>query len=129
MDAIYELGLASQSCVCSRLSPKQKLQVIELVRYRNPQTVTLAIGDGANDVPMLEGAHIGIGVRGKEGAQAIQVSDVAISEFRFLVPLLMCHGRRAYWRVALFLNVYLYKCMVLAMGDVIWMHQNSFAGG
>jgi phospholipid-translocating P-type ATPase (flippase) len=126
---IYELGLASQACVCCRLSPKQKRELVELVRYKSPKTVTLSVGDGANDVPMLEGAHIGIGIRGKEGAQAVQVADVAISEFRFLAPLLLCHGRRSYWRVALFLNFYLYKSIVLAMGDLIWMHQNGFEGG
>lgn len=128
-DVICELGMQSQSAVCCRLSPKQKRALVELVIQRRKGTVALAIGDGANDVPMLEGAHIGIGIRGKEGAQAVQVADVAFSQFRFLVPLLLCHGRRSYWRVALFLNYYLYKSLVLAMGDVIWMHQSNFSGG
>jgi phospholipid-translocating ATPase len=126
---IVELGLQSRSCVCCRLSPKQKRSLVELVVARSKGTVALSIGDGANDVPMLEGAHIGIGIRGKEGAQAVQVADVAISQFRFLVPLLFCHGRRSYWRSALFLNYYLYKSLALAMCDLIWMHQNDFAGG
>jgi len=74
---IVELGLQSRSCVCCRLSPKQKRSLVELVVARSKGTVALSIGDGANDVPMLEGAHIGIGIRGKEGAQAVQVADVA----------------------------------------------------
>jgi magnesium-transporting ATPase (P-type) len=73
---ILELGLQCQSCVCCRLSPAQKRQLVELVRSRDKYKVTLSIGDGANDVPMLEGAHIGIGVRGKEGAQAVQVATL-----------------------------------------------------
>jgi magnesium-transporting ATPase (P-type) len=128
-DMVLELGLGTQSCVCCRLSPAQKRKLVELVTSKTTSTVALAIGDGANDVPMIEGAHIGVGIRGKEGAQAVQVADVAISQFRFLVPLLLCHGRRSYWRAALFLNYYLYKSLALAMGDVIWMHQNAFKGG
>jgi len=123
---IYEIGIASRCCVCCRLSPLQKRELVELVRKRDPKVITLAIGDGANDVPMIEGAHVGIGVRGKEGAQAVQVSDVAVSQFRFLVPLLLCHGRGAYRRVALFLCYYLYKNVALAFADIVWMHQNDF---
>jgi len=128
MQLVFELGLASKSCVCCRLSPIQKRSLVELVKKRSPTTITLAIGDGANDVPMIEGAHLGVGIRGKEGAQAVQVSDVAISQFRFLVPLLLCHGRRAYRRVSFFLCYYLYKSIALAIGDVVWAHQNGFSG-
>merc|ERR1719440_345850 len=125
---IYELGIRCRSCVCSRLTPLQKRNLVDIIRQKDSQTLTLAIGDGANDVPMIEGAHLGIAVRGKEGAQAVQVSDVAISQFRFLVPLLLCHGRRAYRRVALFLCYYLYKNVALLMGDVVWMHMDNFRG-
>lgn len=125
---IYDLGLCSRSCICCRLTPFQKRQLVELVRLLSPSTITLAIGDGANDVPMIEGAHIGIAIRGKEGNQAVQVCDVAISKFRFLVPLLLHHGRHAYRRVALFLCYYFYKNVVLAMADLIWMHQDDFRG-
>jgi phospholipid-transporting ATPase len=125
---IYELGRASQSCVCCRLSPLQKKMLVDVVRMKDKRTITLAIGDGANDVPMISGAHLGVAVRGKEGAQAVQVSDVAISQFRFLVPLLLCHGRRAYRKVALFLCYYLYKNVCLLMGDVVWMHMDNYRG-
>ena len=55
--------------------------------------ITLAIGDGANDVSMILEAHIGVGIRGKEGTQAVRSADYAISQFRFLERLLMVHGR------------------------------------
>jgi len=123
---IYELGIVSRSCICARLSPMQKLELVKLVREQNKTAITLAIGDGANDVPMIQGAHLGVAIRGKEGTQAVQASDIAISYFRFLVPLLLCHGRRAYRRVAFFLNFYLYKNVALLMSDLLWMHQDKF---
>jgi len=125
---LFEVGIASNACVCCRLSPAQKRRLVEVVRSCSPTTITLAIGDGANDVPMLQGAHLGIGIRGKEGAQAVMASDIAISQFRFLVPLLLCHGRRAYVRTATYLCYYLYKNVALAWGDVIWAHQNNLQG-
>merc|ERR1719375_2670732 len=116
---IFELGMRARACVFSRLSPKQKLEILEMVRKLDPTKITLSVGDGANDVPMILGAHVGVGIRGKEGRAAVQASDLAISQFRFLVPLLMCHGRRAYRRVATFLCYYVYKHVVLAVVDMI----------
>lgn len=126
--SLYQLAIASKACVCCRLSPQQKRRLVELVKEQNALGITLAIGDGANDVSMIQGAHVGIGVRGKEGNQAVQASDIAISQFRFLVPLLLCHGRRAYRRVALFLCYYIYKHVVIAVADMIWAHQYRFGG-
>jgi len=125
---IYDLGMVSRSCICARLSPQQKLQLVQLVREQDPKTITLSVGDGANDVPMIYGAHVGIAIRGKEGTQAMQASDIAISQFRFLMPLLQCHGRRAYRRVAMFLCFFLYKNITLIMLDIVWMFQYKFQG-
>merc|ERR1719253_158245 len=125
---LYDLAISSTSCVCCRLSPQQKRKLVELVKEQNSQSIALAIGDGANDVAMIQGAHVGIGIRGKEGNQAVQASDIAISQFKFLVPLLLCHGRRAYRRVAFFLCFYIYKNVALVVGDIIWAHQNKWSG-
>eukprot|EP00425_Heterocapsa_triquetra_P004046 CAMPEP_0195063208 /NCGR_PEP_ID=MMETSP0448-20130528/9627_1 /TAXON_ID=66468 /ORGANISM="Heterocapsa triquestra, Strain CCMP 448" /LENGTH=1045 /DNA_ID=CAMNT_0040094037 /DNA_START=349 /DNA_END=3486 /DNA_ORIENTATION=+ len=122
---LYELAIASRACVCCRLSPQQKRKLVELVKAQNKRGITLAIGDGANDVSMIQGAHVGVGIRGKEGDQAVQASDIAISQFRFLVPLIMCHGRRAYRRLGVFLCYFLYKHIALAVGDMLWAHQSS----
>ncbi|CAE7035228.1 ALA3 [Symbiodinium natans] len=123
---LYELAMSSTCCVCCRLSPQQKRRLVELVKDMNKTGITLAVGDGANDVPMIQGAHVGIGIRGKEGNQAVQASDVAISQFRFLVPLLYCHGRRAYRRVATFICYMFYKHTTLAVGDIFYAHQIGF---
>jgi magnesium-transporting ATPase (P-type) len=77
---------------------------------------------------MIYGAHLGIAIRGKEGTQAVQASDIAISQFRYLTPLLQCHGRRAYRRVATFLCFFLYKNITLIMLDIVWMFQFKFKG-
>merc|ERR1712003_86373 len=97
-DLLYAMAMSGRcsACVCCRLAPQQKRSLVEMVRQKNVHHITLAIGDGANDVAMIQGAHVGIAVRGKEGNQAVQASDIAISQFRFIVPILMCHGRRAY---------------------------------
>ena len=60
------------------MSPMQKAEIVKMVRKRNPDKTTLAIGDGANDVNMITAAHVGIGIAGLEGAQAARASDYAI---------------------------------------------------
>eukprot|EP00928_Gymnodinium_smaydae_P023876 TRINITY_DN19528_c0_g3_i1.p1 TRINITY_DN19528_c0_g3~~TRINITY_DN19528_c0_g3_i1.p1 ORF type:complete len:1222 (+),score=101.94 TRINITY_DN19528_c0_g3_i1:38-3703(+) len=125
---LFECGTKCRGTICARMSPMQKLLVVQLAAEQDRKSITLAIGDGANDVPMISAAHVGVSVRGREGTQAVSASDIAISQFRFLVPLLFCHGRSAYRKVSVFLCFYFYKNMVLLMADLIWMHQNMFNG-
>jgi P-type E1-E2 ATPase len=66
------------SVVCCRLTPGQKAQILRLIKQSNPNEITAAIGDGANDVPMLREAHVGIGIHGLEGMQAVLNSDFSI---------------------------------------------------
>ena len=92
-----------------RVSPKQKAELVQMVRKEHPSAITLAIGDGANDVNMITQAHVGIGIEGLEGMQAARSSDFAISQFKFLRPLLFYHGREAYRRNAVLANYMFYK--------------------
>lgn len=69
---------------------------MKLVKTNDPQIITAAIGDGANDVSMIREAHIGIGLYGNEGMRAVQSSDFALGQFRYLWRLLLVHGRLAY---------------------------------
>jgi len=75
-----------------RVTPKEKQLLVKLIKDSNPDAVTLAIGDGANDVSMLTEAHVGIGIKGVEGREAAKASDIAIGEFRFLRRLILYWG-------------------------------------
>jgi phospholipid-translocating ATPase len=72
--------------------------LVKSIRKRVKKSITLAIGDGANDIAMIQEAHVGIGITGKEGLQAARTSDYSIAQFRFLVKLLLVHGRWNYVR-------------------------------
>ena len=80
-----------------------------MMKGRNPHKTTLAIGDGANDVNMITAAHIGVGIAGLEGQQAVRASDYSIAQFRFLRILLLYHGREAYRRNAYAVCYMFYK--------------------
>lgn len=77
--------------------------------------ITLAIGDGANDVNMIQEAHIGIGIYGQEGMRAVQASDFAIPEFQGLWRLLFVHGRWSYLRISEMIIYFFYKNMVFTL--------------
>ncbi|KAI9218647.1 hypothetical protein BC828DRAFT_388015 [Blastocladiella britannica] len=111
------LCLKCYHVLCCRVSPLQKAQVVGLVRQAL-SVVTLAIGDGANDVSMIQEANIGVGIAGEEGAQAAMSADFAIGQFRFLVPLILVHGRWARLRVSSTIQTFLFKNItwVLAIG-------------
>uniref|UniRef100_A0A8C4NUX7 Phospholipid-transporting ATPase n=1 Tax=Dicentrarchus labrax TaxID=13489 RepID=A0A8C4NUX7_DICLA len=97
-----------KAVICCRVTPLQKAQVVELVK-KYKQAVTLAIGDGANDVSMIKAAHIGVGISGQEGMQAVLSSDYSFAQFRFLQRLLLVHGRWSYLRMCKFLRYFFYK--------------------
>ncbi|XP_013857953.1 phospholipid-transporting ATPase ID [Austrofundulus limnaeus] len=97
-----------QTVICCRVTPLQKAQVVQLVK-KYKQAVTLAIGDGANDVSMIKAAHIGVGISGQEGMQAVLSSDFSFAQFRYLQRLLLVHGRWSYLRMCKFLRYFFYK--------------------
>ncbi|XP_067399668.1 phospholipid-transporting ATPase ID-like isoform X2 [Emydura macquarii macquarii] len=107
----FELVRTACMCkvvICCRVTPLQKAQVVELVK-KYKKAVTLAIGDGANDVSMIKTAHIGIGISGQEGMQAVLSSDFSFAQFRYLQRLLLVHGRWSYIRMCKFLRYFFYK--------------------
>jgi phospholipid-translocating ATPase len=97
-----------KSVLCCRVSPSQKAAVVEMVKT-GLDCLTLAIGDGANDVAMIQEAHVGIGIAGVEGRQAVMSSDYAIGQFRFLTRLVLVHGRWSYRRLAETIANFFYK--------------------
>jgi phospholipid-translocating ATPase len=94
----YDLAILADSVICCRAAPAQKASLVKNIRKRVKKSITLAIGDGANDIAMIQEAHVGIGITGKEGLQAARTSDYSIAQFRFLVKLLLVHGRWNYIR-------------------------------
>lgn len=115
-----KLGWRANSVIICRASPKQKADIISIAKKNGPW-ITMAIGDGANDVPMLMEAHIGVGMRGREGTQAERSADYTIGKFKFLHILLIVHGRWAYRRIAYFICYYFYKNVILVFCELYFV--------
>ncbi|KRZ58273.1 putative phospholipid-transporting ATPase IA [Trichinella nativa] len=94
-----DLAICCRVVICCRVTPMQKAEVVELVK-QSVGAITLAIGDGANDVAMIQAAHVGVGISGVEGLQAACASDYTIAQFRFLSRLLFVHGAWSFHRMA-----------------------------
>lgn len=109
------------------MSPLQKALVVKLVK-RHLKAILLAIGDGANDVSMIQAAHVGVGIAGMEGLQAARSADVAIGQFRFLRKLLLVHGAWSYQRISKVILYSFYKNIALFMTQFWYSFQNAFSG-
>ena len=115
--AIFKSVIQLQTCktvVCCRVSPGLKRQVVQLVKATTG-AVCLAVGDGANDVAMIKEADIGVGIYGQEGVQAVQASDFAVGEFKFLWDLLIAHGHWNYIRISRMILYFFYKNFVFTI--------------
>ena len=108
-----DLAVKCKAVICCRVSPLQKALVVKLVKKYQKQSILLAIGDGANDVSMIQAAHIGVGISGVEGLQAARSADIAIAQFRYLRKLLLVHGAWSYHRVSKTILFSFYKNMTL----------------
>ncbi|KAI5109536.1 putative phospholipid-transporting ATPase VA, partial [Silurus meridionalis] len=97
-----------RSVLCCRSTPLQKSMVVKLVRNKL-KVMTLAIGDGANDVSMIQVADVGVGISGQEGMQAVMASDFALPRFQYLQKLLLVHGHWCYSRLANMILYFFYK--------------------
>ena len=124
----FDLVLLADSIICCRAQPSQKAQVVSSIRKRVPHSVTLAVGDGANDIAMIQEAHIGIGITGKEGFQAARSSDYSIAQFRFLQKLILVHGRWNYIRTCKYALGTLWKETVFFLTQALFQRWNGFTG-
>lgn len=122
-----DLAIMCKAVICCRVSPLQKALVVKLVK-RNLKAILLAIGDGANDVSMIQAAHVGVGISGVEGLQAARSADVAIGQFRYLRKLLLVHGAWSYQRISKVILYSFYKNIALYMTQFWYSFQNSFSG-
>ncbi|KAI0823535.1 phospholipid-translocating P-type ATPase [Trametes gibbosa] len=117
---LLKLAMQCEGVICCRVSPLQKALVVKLVK-EGVGAMTLAIGDGANDVSMIQAADVGVGISGEEGLQAVNSSDYAVAQFRFLKRLLLVHGHWSYARNGNMIVNFFYK-NIICIG-VLWWFQ------
>ena len=125
-DLFYLLSSSASAVVCCRCTPSQKSAVAALmVTHRH---VTLGVGDGGNDVSLIQTANVGIGISGREGTQAARASDFSISQFSHLQRLMLVHGRWSYMRTAWIAQYCLYKSLIIALVQLTFAFVSRFSG-
>ncbi|KAJ4842107.1 hypothetical protein Tsubulata_028801 [Turnera subulata] len=126
-DQFLQLAVKCASVICCRVSPKQKALIARLVKEHTGMT-TLAVGDGANDVGMIQEADIGVGISGMEGMQAVMASDFSLPQFRFLERLLIVHGHWCYKRISMMVLYFVYKNITFGLTLFYYELYTSFSG-
>ncbi|THV51960.1 hypothetical protein BGAL_0093g00040 [Botrytis galanthina] len=124
----FDLVVQADSVICCRASPSQKASLVKKIRTKVNKSITLAIGDGANDIAMIQEAHVGIGISGKEGLQAARISDYSIAQFRFLQRLLFVHGHWNYVRTGKYILATFWKEFLFYMIQAIYQKWNGYSG-
>lgn len=127
-DLFYTLIPRIDSVICCRASPAQKSLIVRAIRARAPRALTLAVGDGANDLAMISASHVGVGISGKEGLQAARVADYSVAQFRFLQRLLLVHGRWNYVRTARFYLATFWKEVFFYLPTAMYQRYNGYSG-
>eukprot|EP00672_Neobodo_designis_P023113 CAMPEP_0174846656 /NCGR_PEP_ID=MMETSP1114-20130205/12434_1 /TAXON_ID=312471 /ORGANISM="Neobodo designis, Strain CCAP 1951/1" /LENGTH=1076 /DNA_ID=CAMNT_0016080921 /DNA_START=160 /DNA_END=3390 /DNA_ORIENTATION=- len=127
MDVFLSISQRVSSAVCCRLTPLQKANVVNMFQTKTGSTA-LAIGDGANDVSMIQEGRVGVGIMGLEGAQAALAADYAIPRFKHLKRLCCVHGRYAVVRNSLCVEYSFYKNMIIALVQFIYSNYCGYSG-
>ncbi|XP_024378284.1 phospholipid-transporting ATPase 2 isoform X3 [Physcomitrium patens] len=125
-EAFAKLALLIRTALCCRVTPSQKAELVGLVKscdYR-----TLAIGDGGNDVKMIQEAHVGVGISGREGLQASRAADYSFGKFKFLKRLILVHGRYSYNRSAFLAQYSIYKSLVICFVQILFSFISGVSG-
>ena len=122
------LAILVDTVICCRASPSQKASLVSSIRHKVGHAITLAIGDGANDIAMIQEAHVGIGITGKEGLQAARTSDYSIAQFRFLTKLLLVHGRWNYIRTCKYTLGTFWKEMLFYLTQALYQRYAGYTG-
>ncbi|XP_053404518.1 phospholipid-transporting ATPase IF-like isoform X2 [Mercenaria mercenaria] len=126
-DILCDLCLKCSAVLCCRMTPLQKAEVVKLIKNSKTNPVTAAIGDGANDVSMIEEAHVGLGIMGKEGRQAVRNSDYAFAKFHFLMKALLVHGHFYYIRIANLVQYFFYKNVAFITAQLFYTFFSAFS--
>ncbi|XP_076656807.1 phospholipid-transporting ATPase IF [Halictus rubicundus] len=121
------IGMTCEAVVCCRLTPLQKSEAMSLIKHASSRPHTAAIGDGGNDIAMIQEAHVGIGLMGKEGRQASMSSDFAIAKFRFLKKTLLVHGQWYYVRISTLTLYFFYKNILFITPQLLFGIHSGFS--
>ena len=116
---LMELVAAAPAVVCCRCSPEQKAAVVRLIE-RHTGKVAAAVGDGGNDVSMIQAASVGIGIVGKEGMQASLASDFSMTKFSHIARLLLVHGRNSYKRSASLSQFVIHRGLIITTMQAVF---------
>lgn len=125
-ESFLELAMLAKTAICCRVTPSQKAQLVELLK--NCDYRTLAIGDGGNDVKMIQEAHVGVGISGREGLQAARAADFSFGKFRFLKRLILVHGRYSYNRTAFLAQYSIYKSLLICFIQILFSFISGVSG-
>ena len=124
---LKQLSRQCASVICCRMSPLQKSEIVAMIKTSDDQPVTAAVGDGANDVAMIQEAHVGLGIMGKEGRAAVRSADFAFAKFRHLQRILLVHGHWFYVRTATLVQYFFYKNIAAFTAQLVFACFNNFS--
>lgn len=125
---VSDISSRCRTVIACRLSPVQKSQLVRMVKEACPDNRTCAIGDGGNDVSMIQEAHVGLGIIGREGSAASQAADFAFSKFSQLQRILLVHGHWYYTRLAILVQYSFYKNIVCFACQFYYAIFSNFSG-
>ncbi|KAL9104418.1 MAG: hypothetical protein Q9163_000623 [Psora crenata] len=108
------LAIQLPAVIACRCSPTQKADIAHLIRHFTKKRVA-CIGDGGNDVSMIQAADVGVGIVGKEGRQASLAADFSITSFHHLTKLLVWHGRNSYKRSAKLAQFVIHRGLIISV--------------
>ena len=116
------------SIIACRLSPVQKSQLVTMVKDSDSLNITCAVGDGGNDVSMIQEAHVGLGLIGREGSAASQSADFAITKFGHLQKLMLVHGHWFYTRHSFLVQYSFYKQVACFLPQLYFAFYSNYSG-
>lgn len=123
--SFISVAVVLPAVVACRCSPTQKAEIALLIR-QHTKTRVCCIGDGGNDVSMIQAADVGIGIVGKEGRQASLAADFSISQFHHLTKLLVWHGRNSYKRSAKLAQFIMHRGLIIAACQAMYSIASQF---
>lgn len=121
----FEIAKKLPSVIACRCTPQQKADVADLIKELTGKRVC-CIGDGGNDVSMIQSANVGVGIVGKEGKQASLAADFSVTQFCHLTKLLLWHGRNSYKRSAKLSQFVIHRGLIISICQVVYSVSSKF---